>query len=35
MSQTVNGVKSVNGGSGHDLAYAEKLNPDPQRLKFA
>jgi hypothetical protein len=25
----------VNGGTPHDLEYAEKLNSDPQRLKIA
>lgn len=25
----------INGGTPNDLEYAEKLNSDPQRLKFA
>ena len=25
----------VNGGTGENLEYAEKLNSDPERLKFA
>jgi hypothetical protein len=32
---TTNGISVVNGGASNDLEYAEKLNSDPNRLKFA
>jgi hypothetical protein len=35
MSDSANQSSTVNGGSGNDLEYAEKLNSDPERLKFA